>query len=125
MRGLLVLLSLALLPSASHSQAASPIGKWQGKWYSQPTGHQGPLRARIRQTGPDTYRALFAGRFAVVVPFVYPAKLQRVPGRCDEYRSSKRLPIVGTYSMTATVTKHRFYATFRSKKDTGTFDLSR
>jgi hypothetical protein len=117
------LLSTALLPAAA--PAASPTGKWRGAWSSQSTGHTGALRARIRQTGPDTYRAIFAGRFAMVVPFIYSAKLERVPGTCDCYRSRQRLPIAGTYQMTAHVSPHRFYARFQSKKDVGTFDMSR
>ncbi len=83
------------------------------------------MRARIRPTGPNTYRAIFVGRFAGVVPFVYPAKLQRVAGTCDCYTSSQRLPLLGTYRMTAHVTSGRFYATFQGKKDRGTFDMSR
>ena len=123
-----LLLTVFLLATASlhtNAPAASPVGKWRGSWSSQSTGHTGALRARIRQTGPDTYRAVFAGRFAVVVPFVYPAKLKRVPGTCDCYQSTQRLPIVGTYQMTAHISPHRFYARFQSKKDVGTFDMSR
>ncbi len=117
----LVLFS-SVQPSAS---AAFPTGKWRGSWSSHSTGHQGPLRARIRQTGPDSYRALFSGRFAKVVPFIYPAKLQRVPGTCDCYRTIKRLPLLGDYEMTAHVSARRFYARYKSKKDSGVFDLSR
>ena len=120
---LLVLLSVIVIGSSA--PAASPVGKWRGGWSSQSTGHHGPLRARIRQTGPDSYRAVFAGRFALVVPFIYSAKLERVPGTCHCYRSAKRLPLLGTYEMTAQVSSSRFYANFKSKKDVGVFDLSR
>ena len=120
---LLVLLVSTLCCSQSH--ADSPVGTWRGGWHSGSTGHKGTLRARIRQTGPTTYRAMFAGRFAVVVPFVYPAKLSKVPGSCDCYTSSTKLPLLGTYRMTAQVSDHRFYATFQGKKDRGTFDMSR
>ena len=118
---------MALIVSSipSLGVAASPNGSWRGSWVSQTTGHTGPLKARIRQTGDDTYRAVFVGRFAKVIPFVYPAKLQRVPGSCDCYTSSQRLPLMGTYRMTATVTPRRFHANYSSRKDRGTFDLSR
>ena len=107
------------------TRAASPSGSWRGGWSSQSTGHQGTLRARIRPIDSNTYRAVFAGRFAGVIPFVYPAKLQRVPGSCDCYTSSQRLPLLGTYRMTASVTPSRFYATFGGKRDQGTFDMRR
>ena len=106
-------------------EAASPTGTWRGGWSSESTGHKGALRARIRPIDADTYRAVFVGRFAGVIPFIYPATLQRVPGQCDCYTSSQRLPLLGTYRMTASVSSQRFYATFGGKKDSGTFDMQR
>ena len=74
-----------ILAGLTNVQAASPTGRWSGGWYSQSTGHKGPLKAKIRQTQPGTYQAVFFGRFAKVIPFVYPAKLERVPGTCNCY----------------------------------------
>ena len=105
--------------------AANPSGRWLGSWSSATTGHNGPLRARIRQVDQDTYRAWFAGRFAKVIPFVYPSRLERVPGTCNCYRSSTRLPLMGEYRMTATVSGNQFNAYYESKKDRGMFHLSR
>lgn len=103
----------------------SPVGVWRGDWSSVSTGHQGPLRARIRQVDSHTYRAWFSGRFAGVIPFVYPSRLERVPGTANRYRSSQRLPLMGNYQMTATVTPGRFDATFSSRNDRGMFRLTR
>ncbi|OYP38529.1 hypothetical protein CGZ80_01940 [Rhodopirellula sp. MGV] len=103
----------------------NPSGRWIGSWTSQTSGHTGPLRARIRQVDSDTYRALFAGRFAVVVPFVYPAKLDRVPGTFDLYRSNTRLPLMGNYGMTARISGGRFNAVYSSKSDRGVFRMNR
>ncbi|MCS7470350.1 hypothetical protein NZK35_27185 [Stieleria sp. ICT_E10.1] len=122
---LLTVLLVAFSLTATTLPAASPTGRWAGSWSSSSTGHHGPLRARIRAVDADTYRALFAGRFAKVIPFVYPAKLQRVPGTSNRYHSSTRLPLLGEYRMTATVTPHHFNATFRGKKDLGVFRMSR
>ncbi|QEF99324.1 hypothetical protein Mal15_33880 [Stieleria maiorica] len=123
-RLLATLLVAFFLPIVSLS-AASPAGRWVGNWSSSSTGHQGPLRARIRVVDHNTYRAVFAGRFAKVIPFVYPAKLERIPGSYNQYRSSTRLPLLGEYRMTATVTPHHFNATFSGKKDAGVFRMSR
>lgn len=124
-RRLLFTLSLLIAGSTLPAAAASPAGLWQGTWSSESTGHRGPMRARIRQVDEDTYRALFVGRFAGVVPFAYPAKLDRVPGTCHCYTSTQRLPLMGTYRMTATVTPSRFDATFRSREDVGRFQMRR
>ncbi|MEM8670795.1 MAG: hypothetical protein AAGG48_24925 [Planctomycetota bacterium] len=106
-------------------EAGSPTGKWRGSWSSQTTGHSGPMKAHIRQIDSDSYRAVFVGRFAGVVPFMYPATLDRVPGTCDCYRSSQRLPLVGTYNMTAHINARSFNARYHSSRERGTFNMSR
>ncbi|HBV65252.1 MAG TPA: hypothetical protein DEF45_19765 [Rhodopirellula sp.] len=115
----------SLVTTSSSLSAASPTGKWRGSWNSGTTGHSGPLRARVRQVDHDTYRALFVGRFAGVIPFAYPARLDRVAGTENRYTSSQRLPLLGTYRMNATVTNSRIQANFRGGRDSGTFNLSR
>ena len=115
----------SLVPAGTHLSAASPTGKWRGSWNSGATGHSGPLKARVRKVDHDTYRALFVGRFAGVIPFAYPARLDRVAGTENQYTSSQRLPLLGTYRMNATVTNSRIRANFRGVRDSGTFNLSR
>lgn len=105
------------------AMADSPTGRWRGSWSSQTSGHKGPMRARIRQVDSNTYRALFVGRFAGVVPFMYPATLERVPGTQNCYQSSQRLPLMGTYRMTASISSGRFNANYRSRRDRGTFRM--
>ena len=114
-----------LISTASPLLAASPTGKWRGSWNSNTTGHSGPLKARVRKVDHDTYRALFVGRFAGVIPFAYPARLDRVAGTSNQYTSSQRLPLLGTYRMNATVTSTRIRANFRGGRDSGTFNLTR
>jgi hypothetical protein len=114
-----------LISTASPLLAASPTGKWRGNWNSNTTGHSGPLKARVRKVDHDTYRALFVGRFAGVIPFAYPARLDRVAGTSNQYTSSQRLPLLGTYRMNATVTSTRIRANFRGGRDSGTFNLTR
>jgi hypothetical protein len=112
-------------PCCGTSVASDASGVWRGGWYSAPTGHRGPLNAKIRQVSPDRYEALFYGRFFVVIPFAYRATLDRVPGTADLYHSSKRMPIVGNYQTTARISGGSFQATFNSGKDSGTFQMSR
>jgi hypothetical protein len=104
---------------------SEPDGVWRGKWSSQSTGHEGPLNARIRPAGANQYTAWFYGRFAKVIPFAYRASLSRVPGTTDTYRSSKRLPLLGEYETTATISQDSFQADFVSSQDRGVFTMSR
>ncbi|MDE0866857.1 MAG: hypothetical protein OSA98_24020 [Rubripirellula sp.] len=120
-----VTLLVSFVAASSSLSAASPTGKWRGSWTSQSTGHSGPLKAHVRKIDQDTYRALFVGRFAGVIPFAYPAKLDRVSGTSNQYTSSQRLPLLGTYRMDATVSSNRIRANFRGGRDSGTFNLAR
>jgi hypothetical protein len=104
---------------------SQPSGVWRGYWHSDPTGHRGPINAKIRQVSPDRYEALFYGRFFVVIPFAYRATLTRVPGTADLFQSSKQMPIVGNYQTTARIRDGHFDANFSSGKDTGVFRMTR
>jgi hypothetical protein len=122
--------ALALSLLASATAAAQPpdlSGRWSGKWVSETNGHTGPLRARFRQLDEDTYRVAFRGRFAKVIPFWYTTKLD-VAAAGDGMvvlSASQRLPLVGTYSTTATATATEFDAAFTSRRESGRFILSR
>ncbi|MEX0824774.1 MAG: hypothetical protein WD119_01330 [Pirellulaceae bacterium] len=124
-RRIIFFLAISTFGFVSAAQAASPSGNWRGTWSSTTSGHQGPLKARIRPIGQDSYRAIFVGRFAKVVPFVYPARLERVAGTCNCYTSTQRLPLLGDYRMTATVGPTNFRADFRGPRDRGSFAMSR
>jgi hypothetical protein len=125
----------ALVPLAMLLLASSPVvaqppnlsGRWSGRWVSETNGHTGPLHARFRQVDEDTYRVAFRGRFAKVLPFWYTTRLDMVAtgDGVVVLAASQRLPLVGTYSTTATATATDFEATFTSRKDSGRFILSR
>ncbi len=127
----ILVLSACLLPANAAqggwggSPTGQPAGVWRGKWSSQTSGHRGPLGARIRPLGPDRYRALFYGRFAVVIPFAYRTTLTRVPGTSDLYHSAKRMPLLGTYRTTARISHDSFRADFVGREDRGVFLMSR
>lgn len=125
-RHLLTVFALTLFFQVHLAAANDGVaGRWQGNWTSAATGHSGPLRASITPLPNGDYRAIFAGRFAKVIPFVYPARLSSVPGAPGQYTSSQRLPLMGTYSMTASISSHIFHADFRGRKDAGTFRMTR
>ena len=115
--------------SATSGNDRLPTGRWRGEWRSESTGHHGPLRARVRQLSPTSYRAIFSGRFFKVIPFIYPTKLSVIAAegetQAEQLESIQKLPFLGTYRMEATVTSDEFKAKYESRRDVGTFNLSR
>ena len=105
--------------------AGDASGRWRGSWSSATTGHRGPLRANIRSTESGELQAVFVGRFALIVPFVYRADLTPSPYMPGHYTSSKRLPLLGTYRMHANVLGNEFQAHFSGRRDAGVFNLRR
>lgn len=75
-------------------------GRWRGQWTTQADGvrrpHQGTLRMNLRPLGDGSYQGTFVGRFAVVIPYAYRARVERVG---DTLTSSKRLGPFGSYDM--------------------------
>lgn len=117
----------ALLAVSPFAQAQDPFaGRWTaGEWTSD-GGHRGPLRATLTPTATG-YDARFAGRFALVVPFVYRTHLD-VVGTCGEtvfLAAERRIPLFGSFRTDAVVTPATFDATFRSGRDSGRFTLRR
>lgn len=127
---MLVALGFGGIPCASAQEAhpTSLTGTWSGGWNSQTTGHKGPLQANIRPTNDGHYMATFTGKFFKVIPFRYEMKLNVVANDGNTLRlsGSKKLgPLMGYYSYHATVTGNQFAASYRTKRDQGTFSLRR
>lgn len=89
----------AIIASCSLSSAQEPAGRWAGRWSTYKEdgrGHQGTVRANLKSNGDGTYQGTFAGRFAVVVPYVYRATVVQDG---DMLYSNKRLGPFGSYQM--------------------------
>ncbi len=122
--GLLLLAISAIV--ASSCAADEPTGRWKGRWSSDSTGHSGPMRARVTATDRGTYKAIFAGRFAGIIPFVYRAEL--VPTQTWDgvgYTTLKRLPLLGSYRMQTAIDGNLFNANWSAVGDTGQVRLLR
>jgi len=121
---LLLVLFADLLTTTSC--ADEPAGRWKGRWSSGTTGHSGPMRARVSPAGDGTYRAVFAGRFAGVIPFVYRAELQPMQTWDGTvYVSEKKLPLLGSYRMNAIIPGSTFNANWTAAGDTGQVSMQR
>lgn len=125
----LALVGLALvLPATTTALATDLTGCWTGSWESCTSGHSGPLNATFTRCGETEYRVKFSGRFLKVIPFRYTVTLAVVEDRGDEVvlaGSSYLGRLFGTFSYHATATEGRFTADYTSKKDDGTFRMTR
>jgi hypothetical protein len=108
--------------------ASDPSGAWRGEWVSSVNGHQGPIKAHIRQIDDCTYRACFCGRFLHVVPFAYSVPMQ-VTGRTTTgatvLTAQSWLPGFGDFTCRAVVSPCHFNACYWSPKDNGRFTMTR
>lgn len=103
-------------------------GKWRGTWTSQTNGHHGPLKAKFRPQSDGSVRAVFTGRFAVVMPFRYTMKLQPSVAHDGSVclSGSKKLgPILGSYDFSARANAGTLNASYSAGRDQGNFSLRR
>lgn len=102
-------------------------GRWRGRWEDYKSGHNGPLRAKVKSTGCAEYRAVFTGRFYGVIPFRFSAKLQTTAAGDDVilHSGDQRLFLFGNFHYSAVASDHSFDADYSSRRWTGRFTLSR
>ena len=125
---LLACVTLVAAAGAPDAMATDLSGCWRGSWTSCSTGHHGPLEATFTRCDETHYAVEFRGRFFRVIPFRYAVTLEVVEDRGDEVvlaGSSFLGRLFGTFCYRAEADDCAFHATYRSKKDTGTFDLRR
>jgi hypothetical protein len=116
---------------AQHLSPASTdpmVGRWEGRWRSEPSGHQGRLRCLIDPVAgkPGHYQATFQARWGGIFTFHQPAVLTvqgqepvtRFSGDCD-------LGSWGVYRYDGTVQGRDFSATYTTANDHGTFAMTR
>ena len=119
-------LVLAATMVVSSARADEPTGRWKGRWTSGTTGHSGPMRARVTPAGDGAYKAVFAGRFAGVIPFVYRADMQPMETWDGTvYVTEKKLPLLGSYRMNAIIPGSSFNANWSAAGDTGQVNMQR
>ena len=116
---------LTFLGQSASAQDIS--GDWSGNWQSAANNHTGKISATFCQSSNDTMRARFRGTFAKVIPFRYSTDLKiasQSPG-LTVLAGSRRLPLGGEFSYYVTVTDQCFHGTFASKRNRGTFIMSK
>ena len=124
---LLVPLILLSLPGLSYGQDFELAGQWNGNWKSCKSGHHGKLNAQFCRLDETHVQAKFTGSFAKVIPFRYRPVLNIVHDESGLMilEGNKKLPLVGNFYYTATVSEAGFSATYRSRRDQGVWQMSR
>ena len=115
--------------AVTRERADSDIsGPWEGKWLSDKNGHTGKLRAVLTKTSGEQYDAHFHATFWKIFRAAY-----RVPLKYEEQNGVYTLSgesnlgwlSGGVYTYQAEATSNRFFSTYKSKHDHGTFEMER
>ncbi len=114
---------LSVIPA----QAGSPQ-VYRGKWRSQSTGHEGPMRVKVTPRVDGNYDARFSGRFLVVIPFTYKTQLNNQGwSESGQHVGAYRQlgPVLGSYQMSAIMNGSSLSGSFSAAGDTGQISMQR
>lgn len=118
-----IVLCLLLIPTAD---AQDLSGRWKGTWTSAANSkhreHSGPLRVHLTDNGDGTYRGVFAGRFAKVIPYFYRASVTQYG---NQVVSTKKLGPLGDYRMQLSSGPNRLNGSWTAAGETGAINLRR
>jgi hypothetical protein len=108
------------------AQSAGIAGRWEGRWQSSRTGHNGKLRAIITPQAAARYDARFRATYRSVLAAEYGVTLNvKQRGPRSEFSGAADLGVWGRYETTGYATSKQFHAAYRSKFDDGTFEMQR
>jgi hypothetical protein len=118
--------SAASMPVSAHSLA----GRWEGSWRSDVNGHEGRLRCLItpKDQEGDVFEARFHATYLKVLRFGYTVPLTaRFTNEAWHFQGEADLGKMagGVFHYAGTATNQRFYSTYRSRSDHGTFEMQR
>jgi hypothetical protein len=103
-------------------------GAWEGTWKSDANGHSGRLRCIMTQTGPAQYNARFKANYKKILGFEYtvPLNVQR-DERSYKFTGEADLGSLagGEYTYKGAANPAKFFSTFDSPSDHGTFQMER
>ena len=107
-------------------QSTGLAGRWEGRWQSARSPHNGKLRAVMRPRTAELYDARFHATHGSVLSAQYGVTFNvRQRGPRSEFRGAADLGIWGRYETAGYATATRLHATYRSKFDYGTFEMQR
>ena len=125
---LAVLMAVVWSLAASSARAVDLSGCWEGRWGSNCTPHNGPLKATFVKQDDTHYCVHFKGRFFKLLPFKYSVTLAVVEDKGDSVTLSGSHylgKMFGTFTYTANATACDFNSRYDSCKDNGYFCLKK
>jgi hypothetical protein len=114
---------------AAIAPGSGMAGRWSGTWQSAVNGHQGQLRAILTPIDEDSFHARFRARFWGIMAYNYRLELEVQPTAPGQWNFEGDADLGwlagGTFRCQGTASADDMQATFDSKRDHGTFTLSR
>jgi hypothetical protein len=108
------------------AESSGIAGRWEGRWLSQRSGHNGKLRAIIARQSETRYKAWFRATYRSVLSAEYGVTLDvHERGPRFNFLGAANLGVWGRYETTGYATATQFHATYRSRLDYGTFEMRR
>jgi hypothetical protein len=109
--------------------APAIAGPWTGDWRSSVNGHRGQLRALLTPVDEETFQARFRARFWGIMSYSYSLELTAEPVSPGHWRLKGESDLGwlagGIFQCRGMASADFLQATFDSKRDRGTFILSR
>lgn len=103
-------------------------GRWLGSWTSEADGHSGELRCLITDLNGGAYRASFRSKFGGIFRFDHTVTLYAVNLRgMWTFEGSEDLGMFagGVYNYKGKAGSNKFFATYKSRGDNGSFEMYR
>ena len=114
--------------AAAPAAGVAPASRWEGRWVSNGNGHSGGLRCILTTTDDAALSARYRATFGPGLTFEYTV-LMAVEHDGDTSRFSGTADLGwlagGDYEYEGTVVGDRFTSTYESRRDHGTFDMTR
>jgi hypothetical protein len=133
--GLLLMLSACTTPFERQWKTPSPAkmtgrfdGKWEGVWTSQKhTNAGGRLRCILTEQKPNTFHAQFKADWMVFSSGYSTVFSGKRKGEGVEFTGEQNLGRLfgGVYTFKGKASPRRFFASYDSSYDTGTFEMKR
>ena len=104
------------------------VGRWDGTWTSEQTGHSGRLRCIVTRIDEQHYDARFHAVYGAIFTFGYDVPLEVKPDEGGvSFRGSADLGFMagGEYRYRGEATPTDFKATYHAESDHGTFAMKR
>jgi hypothetical protein len=109
-------------------------GRWEGHWFSEPTGHRDRMRALVTSVDTTHYDVKFHAAYKsetfkiITVHFGYTVRMEARPGPNGiAFHGSEDLGAIagGVYTYDGYANATNFFSTYEAKRDRGTFEMKR